>query len=324
MSMGQTECLQLEEDFEDVTLDDDIEMIDAEMIGGESGFPCRESGMPADKATGEGSGGDLGSVSVVDNIEVRHDANPGKKKNRRKKKGRKKSSSASSITDINRFVIDTCKLLKEKKSYLVWNAVGCLGVSAVSDLVKEKNRRKKKKGRKKSSSASSITDINRFVIDTCKLLKEKKSYLVWNAVGCLGVSAVSDLVKEVGAIQHFGGQKTADGKRFRTGGGVLWNILKTREPKAFKEIMAKGKEFEKQFREPQIKYSSNKNDVISQTETVTVDAGKRPSNSSESIECSQQMRRPSESRKQHSSARDRIRVPVAYDDLFEEGEIHEF
>ncbi|KAG0472527.1 hypothetical protein HPP92_014384 [Vanilla planifolia] len=265
MSMGQTECLQLEEDFEDVTLDDDIEMIDAEMIGGESGFPCRESGMPADKATGEGSGGDLGSVSVVDNIEVRHDANPGKKKNRRKKKGRKKSSSASSITDINRFVIDTCKLLKEKKSYLVWNAVGCLGVSAVSDLV-----------------------------------------------------------KEVGAIQHFGGQKTADGKRFRTGGGVLWNILKTREPKAFKEIMAKGKEFEKQFREPQIKYSSNKNDVISQTETVTVDAGKRPSNSSESIECSQQMRRPSESRKQHSSARDRIRVPVAYDDLFEEGEIHEF
>lgn len=37
----------------------------------------------------------------------------------------------------------------------------------------------------------------RFVLDTCKRLKEKKSYLVWTAVGCLGVSALSDLVKEV-------------------------------------------------------------------------------------------------------------------------------
>jgi PHAX RNA-binding domain len=37
----------------------------------------------------------------------------------------------------------------------------------------------------------------RFVLDTCKRLKEKKSYLVWNAVACLGVSAVCDLVKEV-------------------------------------------------------------------------------------------------------------------------------
>lgn len=37
---------------------------------------------------------------------------------------------------------------------------------------------------------------------------------------------------------------TADGKRSRTGGGVLWNILKAREPKAYKEIMAKGRELE--------------------------------------------------------------------------------
>ena len=37
----------------------------------------------------------------------------------------------------------------------------------------------------------------RFVLDTCKFLKEKKSYLVWTAVGCLGVSALSDLIKEV-------------------------------------------------------------------------------------------------------------------------------
>lgn len=37
----------------------------------------------------------------------------------------------------------------------------------------------------------------RFVLDTCRRLKEKKSYLMWTAVGCLGVAALSDLVKEV-------------------------------------------------------------------------------------------------------------------------------
>lgn len=36
----------------------------------------------------------------------------------------------------------------------------------------------------------------------------------------------------------------ADGSRFRNGGGILWNIIKTREPKAYKEIMKKAKEFE--------------------------------------------------------------------------------
>jgi phosphorylated adapter RNA export protein len=48
----------------------------------------------------------------------------------------------------------------------------------------------------------------------------------------------------VDAIQSCGGQMTADGRRFRNGGGILWNIIKTREPKAYKEIMKKVKEFE--------------------------------------------------------------------------------
>lgn len=39
--------------------------------------------------------------------------------------------------------------------------------------------------------------FNRFVIETCRHLKEHKSYLLWNAIGCLGVSVVKDLVKEV-------------------------------------------------------------------------------------------------------------------------------
>lgn len=45
-------------------------------------------------------------------------------------------------------------------------------------------------------------------------------------------------------IQACGGQKTIDGKRSRTGGGVLWNIIKVREPNAYKEIMKKAREFE--------------------------------------------------------------------------------
>ena len=37
---------------------------------------------------------------------------------------------------------------------------------------------------------------------------------------------------------------TADGRRCRTGGGILWNIIKAREPAAYREIMKKAKDFE--------------------------------------------------------------------------------
>ncbi|XP_042068283.1 uncharacterized protein LOC121811480 [Salvia splendens] len=75
----------------------------------------------------------------------------------------------------------------------------------------------------------------RFVLDACKRLREPKSYLMYTAVGCLGVEALSDLIKEVDVIQSCGGQKTSDGSRFRRSGGVLWNIIKTRDPNAYKE-----------------------------------------------------------------------------------------
>lgn len=45
-----------------------------------------------------------------------------------------------------------------------------------------------------------LSALSRFVLDTCRRLKEKKSYLVYTAVGCLGVSALSDLVKEVSSF----------------------------------------------------------------------------------------------------------------------------
>ena len=35
------------------------------------------------------------------------------------------------------------------------------------------------------------------MLDTCRRLKERKSYMVYTAVGCLGVSALNDLIKEV-------------------------------------------------------------------------------------------------------------------------------
>lgn len=37
----------------------------------------------------------------------------------------------------------------------------------------------------------------RFVLDACKRLREKKSYLMYTAVGCLGAAALGDLVMEV-------------------------------------------------------------------------------------------------------------------------------
>ncbi|KAL5729623.1 hypothetical protein ACHQM5_002549 [Ranunculus cassubicifolius] len=63
--------------------------------------------------------------------------------------------------------------------------------------LKPKPKRKKNKKKKKARPVSTITDINRFVLDTCRRLKEKKPYLIWNAVGCLGVAALTDLIKEV-------------------------------------------------------------------------------------------------------------------------------
>nr|XP_016437457.1 PREDICTED: uncharacterized protein LOC107763488 isoform X1 [Nicotiana tabacum] len=74
-------------------------------------------------------------------------------------------------------------------------------VSGNKNQRRKKNKRKNK--RKRGSSGPKVTDINRFVLDVCKRLRERKSYLIWTAVGCLGVSALSDLVKERLAILDF-------------------------------------------------------------------------------------------------------------------------
>ncbi|KAL3500682.1 hypothetical protein ACH5RR_039775 [Cinchona calisaya] len=174
---------------------------------------------------------------------------------------------------------------------------------------KKNKKRKKKNKRKRGNSGPNVTNINRFVLDVCRRLKERKSYLVWAAVGCLGVSALGDLVTEVEAIQACGGQKTADGRRFRTGGGILWSVLKVRDPNAYKEIMRRGKEFEKQFKPQNINQETmHKKEDPSQTTAKDPD---------ELQEASLLENRLSNSEQKRVSVHDRVRVPVAYDDLLE-------
>lgn len=48
-----------------------------------------------------------------------------------------------------------------------------------------------------------VFESYRFVIETCRQLREKKSYMVYTAVGCLGVSALSDLINEVILLQLY-------------------------------------------------------------------------------------------------------------------------
>ncbi|KAL8216553.1 hypothetical protein R6Q57_023390 [Mikania cordata] len=175
---------------------------------------------------------------------------------------------------------------------------------AQESQTKNQKRRNKKKKNKKKKSGSDVTDINRFVLDTCRHLKERKSYLIWTAVGCLGVPALRDLVKEVDAIQACGGQKTADGSRLKYGGGILWNILKTRDSNAFKEIMKKGKEFEKQFKQPYLNKAPNQN-----RQTCSKAGG-------DVAEVEPRVQKDGTVRlAQKRPVYERIRVPVSYDDL---------
>lgn len=185
---------------------------------------------------------------------------------------------------------------------------------------KKNRRRRKNKGKNKRKRVSSgpITDINRFVLDIGKRLKERKSYLIWTAVGCLGISALSDLVKEVDAIQTCGGQKTADGRRYRTGGGILWSILKVRDPNAYKEIMKKGKEFEKQFKQARIKQEPLQNKEAS-LERACQTMGDKITASSADVLLKQDPAEQSNSGAKRAPVRGRIRMPVTYDDLFDEG-----
>ncbi|CAJ1973517.1 unnamed protein product [Sphenostylis stenocarpa] len=210
----------------------------------------------------------------------------------------------------------------DSQNVLAQSSAGDVNEANQEPLSKNRKRRanKKKNKKKKKGSGPNATDINRFVLDTCRQLKEKKSYMVYTAVGCLGVSALNDLVNEVNAIQACGGQKTADGRRFRTGGGILWSILKVREPKVFKEIMKKTKEFEKQFRQPNVTQRTVPKKEDSSQGVPYSFSGRDHGNVSGSDILASQLQNQHEAATSEEkpisdrSVHDRLRIPVSYDD----------
>ncbi|KAK9274032.1 hypothetical protein L1049_018846 [Liquidambar formosana] len=212
----------------------------------------------------------------------------------------------------------------EEGEFVVENSCPELGSGDVKIVNQEscnanrKRKRNKKNRKKKSGSAPNVTDVNRFVLDTCRRLKEKKSYMVYTAVGCMGVSALSDLIKEVDAIEACGGQMTADGRRRRTGGGILWNIIKIREPKAYKEIMKRAQEFEKQFKQQNIRPAPKQNCKASSQGTALAFPDGTSTTLSDGSQPTPQMQghiEQSNGEGKRASVHDRIRVPVSYDDL---------
>ncbi|XP_040997431.1 uncharacterized protein LOC121243379 [Juglans microcarpa x Juglans regia] len=194
-------------------------------------------------------------------------------------------------------------------------------VNLVSQGSQNKNHKrrasKKKNKKKKGGTGSNVTDINRFVLDTCRFLKEKKSYMVYAAVGCLGISALSDLVKEVDAIQICGGQMTADGSRSRTGGGILWRIIKAREPKAYKVIMNKAKEFEKQFKQPNIRQGTKQKKEGGSEGTANAFMNGNAVSLSDGSQLTSNVQNQQEQLNtgiKRVPVHDRLRIPVSYDD----------
>ncbi|KAF3956684.1 hypothetical protein CMV_018212 [Castanea mollissima] len=177
-------------------------------------------------------------------------------------------------------------------------------------------RARKKKNRRKKSGSRPVRDINRFVLDMCRRLKERKSYMVYTAIGRLGVSALNDLVKEVDAIQACGGQMTADGSRCRNGGGILWNIIKAREPKAYKEIMKKVQEFEKQFKPRNNRRGGEPKKEGNSPGTTHSFAEGTPATFSDNSQPISQMQNEQTNTGgiERVSVRDRLRIPVSYND----------
>lgn len=225
------------------------------------------------------------------------------------------------VQDVDMLDIEEGECVDEQNAQIeLGQSSGDVNAKTQETCSRNRRRRGNKKNKKrKNRSTPNITDINRFVLDTCKRLKERKTYLVYTAVGCLGVSALSDLVKEVDAIQACGGQMTADGRRCRTGGGILWSILKARDPNAFKEIMQKGKEFEKQFKQINAKPAQEQKENASQRNphALSCQIVGSISDGSEPLQ-NQAEQHNAEDNPKRVSVHDRIRVPIIYDDLFED------
>jgi phosphorylated adapter RNA export protein len=108
---------------------------------------------------------------------------------------------------------------------------------------------------------------------------------------------------------------TADGRRFRNGGGILWNIIKTREPKAYKEIMKKVKEFEKQFKQPNIRQGGEQKQEGNSPGATHSFVDSTPASFSDGSQLTSQMQdEQTNTGIERVSVHDRLRRPVSYDD----------
>ncbi|KAF1859115.1 hypothetical protein Lal_00000943 [Lupinus albus] len=310
---------------------------------------------------------------TVEGDDKKCDSKNRKRRAKKKKNKRKRNGSGPNVAiNIDRFVLDTCRRLKEKKSYMVYTAVGCLGLSAISDIIKE-DLQSNPLDFPSSKTAQGYTAndilvfkcaefpspvlhvfpiaVSNFIIgipleffqfSILSYIKHlNRSWGVffnpslffksrWGLV--FGLFLLMIFIPEaslllpilclsidVDAIQACGGQKTADDKRFRTGGGVLWNIIKVREPQAYKEIMKKTKEFEKQFRHPNVKQQPmQKKEDDSPGVAFTFVGGNKGNVSDSPFPESQKQDQPelsvSGSKEKHVSVHDRLRTPVSYDD----------
>ncbi|KAL2346536.1 hypothetical protein Fmac_000536 [Flemingia macrophylla] len=209
-----------------------------------------------------------------------------------------------------------------------------LGQSSAGDVneanqePQSKNRKrranKKKNKKKRKGLGSNAMDIDRFVLDTCGGIKEKKSYMVYAAVGCLGISALSDLVKEVlkplrsRAVKSKRHVSTVTRSHLGFRHGTIDDLIhlaSTPTPNATK-IMKKAKEFEKQFRQPNVKQRP----VLKKEDSSGVPfsySGRENGNDSDSGVLASQIpnqHEPATSEVRPISVRDRLRVPVSYDD----------
>ncbi|KAJ7958330.1 Phosphorylated adapter RNA export protein, RNA-binding domain containing protein [Quillaja saponaria] len=147
---------------------------------------------------------------------------------------------------------------------------------------------------------------------------KKKNKKKRNALGpnVMNIDKFVDLIKEVDAIQACGGQMTADGRRSRTGGGILWSIIKIRDPKAYKEIMRKAKDFEKQFKHPNTRQlmEQKKENCSPSISCAYTGRAVDVSNGTQLESEMQNQHEPSITEVKRVSIHERLRIPVSYDD----------